>query len=265
MSSRLEGKVAIVTGAARGQGEQTARLFASEGARVMLTDVLDDQLAKVAESIGKSARHMRHDVVSEAGWAAVVAETIATFGRVDVLINNAAISWFGKLTEASEADFHKVINVNLLSVFLGGKAVAPHMIAQKSGSIVNVSSVNGLRGTPGMSIYDASKWGVRGMSKSMANELGAMGIRVNSVHPGVIDTPMMRGTNGLDQENLMSSGEIAEKFMIGFGRIGEPSEVAAANLFLASDDASYINGAEIAVDGGWSAGPTLPKGSLDYY
>jgi 3alpha(or 20beta)-hydroxysteroid dehydrogenase len=245
---RLQDKVVIITGAARGQGEATARLFAAEGARVVLTDVLAQEGQQAARDIGGSAVFLEHDVSSEAAWAAVVQDTLGRFGKLDVLVNNAAVSLFAPLMETSESDFYRVLSINLIGCFLGMKAVVPTMTTERRGSIVNISSVNGLRGTVGMSAYDAGKWAVRGMSKAVALELAPHGIRVNTVHPGAIDTPMLNPGQALDL------GKMARSFGIAFGRVGRPEEVAHASLFLASDDASYISGAELAVDGTWSAG-----------
>jgi 3alpha(or 20beta)-hydroxysteroid dehydrogenase len=257
--NRLQGKVAIVTGAARGQGEITARLFAAEGALVVVTDVLQDEGRAVAKDIGGAATFIAHDVSSEAAWEQVAAEALRLFGHIDILINNAAINYLKPLAATPRADFDKVLAINLVGPFLGMKAVAPQMRQQKSGSIVNISSVNGLRGTTGMSIYDASKWGVRGMTKSLALELAPQGIRVNSVHPGAIDTPMLNPNGDLDPVNA------GKEFGIAIGRIGRPSEVAQASLFLASDEASYISGAELAVDGAWTAGLLINSHELDHY
>lgn len=245
---RLQNKVAIVTGAARGQGEATARLFAAEGAHVVLTDVLQEEGDQVARDIGERAIFLDHNVSDEAAWATVVAATLERFGQIDVLVNNAAVSLFAPLMDTTKADFDRVLSINLLGCFLGMKAVVPTMQAAKRGSIVNISSVNGLRGTVGMSAYDAGKWAVRGMSKAVALELAPHGIRVNTVHPGAIDTPMLNPGKALD------TSAMAKAFGIAFGRVGRPEEVAHASLFLASDDASYISGAELAVDGTWSAG-----------
>ncbi|QCP50348.1 glucose 1-dehydrogenase [Trinickia violacea] len=245
---RLQDKVTIVTGAARGQGEATARLFAAEGARVVLTDVLKHEGEQVARSIGESAIFLEHDVSDEAAWAAVVESTLERFGQVDVLVNNAAVCLFAPLMNTGKADFDRMLSINLLGCFLGMKAVVPAMQAAGRGSIVNISSVNGLRGTIGMSAYDAGKWAVRGMSKGVALELAPLGIRVNTVHPGAIDTQMLNPGDALD------TSKMAKVFGIAFGRVGRAEEVAHASLFLASDDASYISGAELAVDGTWSAG-----------
>lgn len=243
---RLHNKVVIVTGAARGQGEATARLFAAEGAQVVMTDVLTEPGQQVAADIG--ALFLAHDVSDESAWTAVVQQTLARFGQVDVLVNNAAIGHFASLMDTRLADFQRVLSINLMGCFLGMRAVVPSMQAARRGAIVNISSINGLRGTVGMSAYDAGKWAVRGMSKSVALELAPYGVRVNTVHPGAIDTPMLNPGHAADL------GKMAKAFNIALGRVGRPEEVAHASLFLASDDASYISGAELAVDGTWSAG-----------
>lgn len=245
---RLPGKVAIITGGSRGQGEATARLFAEHGATVIIADVLDEAGAALAADIGPAA-HFRHlDVSDETSWAELVEWATAQFGKIDILINNAAISLMKRFNRNSKADFERVLSVNLVGPFLGMRAVSPQMVERKAGSIVNISSVNGLRGTWGMAAYDASKWGVRGMSKAAALEFGVHGVRVNSIHPGAIDTPM------LNPEGTTDGSKLASSFNLPMGRVGEPVEVANASLFLASDEASYISGAELAVDGAWTAG-----------
>lgn len=246
--TRLQGKVAIITGAARGQGEATARLFASEGCSVVMTDVLTSEGEAVATSIGQSAKFLHHDVSSETDWAQAVETALSAFGRIDILINNAAIPFFNPIEATSGADLMRLLTVNSLGTFLGVKAVLPLMKEARRGSIVNISSINGFRGTSGMSAYDMCKWGIRGLTKSIALEAAAYNVRVNSVHPGAIDTPMLNPTASPNTEKL------ARDLGIPFGRVGRPVEVAAASLFLASDEASYISGAELAVDGAWSAG-----------
>ncbi|GLR67139.1 putative short-chain dehydrogenase/reductase [Acidocella aquatica] len=249
---RLDGKVAIVTGAARGQGEATARLFAQAGARVVLTDRLEKEGRKVAAEIGAAARFIVADVSSEEAWAVLVRETLSAFGRIDILVNNAAISDHHGAAELEKARFETILAVNVVGPFLGIQAVLPHMLAQGRGAIVNISSVNGLRGNAGMVGYDSSKWALRGMTKSVAVEYGGRGIRVNSVHPGAIRTPM------LDPAGTVDGALLSHMLRIPAARVGEPEEVAQASLFLASDAASYINGAELAVDGGWTAGLVVP-------
>ena len=246
--NRLDMKVAIITGAARGQGEATARLFAAEGCSIIMTDVLSAEGEAVAASIGERAKFMRQDVSSEADWASVVETALSAFGKIDILVNNAAIAHFGSIEETSKDDIVRLLSVNVVGQYLGIKAVLPLMKNARRGSIVNISSVDGLRGTTGLSAYDACKWGVRGMTKAIALEAAPFNVRVNSVHPGAIDTPMLNPTGASDTK------PIAMGLGIPFGRVGQSPEVAAASLFLASDEASYISGAELAVDGAWTAG-----------
>jgi 3alpha(or 20beta)-hydroxysteroid dehydrogenase len=244
MTGRLDGKVAIISGGARGQGAAEARLFAAEGARVVVGDVLDDEGAAVAEEIGDAALYVHLDVTDEAQWAAAVKAAEEAFGPVSVLINNAGILLFQSLHKTTLEDFERVMRVNVTGVFLGMKAVTTSMVEAGGGSIVNVSSTAGLQGLPYLGAYVASKWAVRGLSKTAAIDLGQKGIRVNSVHPGGIDTPMVAGT----------SGDAPFYKRLPVSRMGSPDEVAAAVLFLASDEASYIAGAELAIDGGATCG-----------
>jgi 3alpha(or 20beta)-hydroxysteroid dehydrogenase len=246
MGGRLEGKVAIVTGAARGQGEAEARLFASEGARVVATDVLPEVQA-VADDLGDAAVARVHDVTRPDAWAEVVAAAVETFGGVDVLVNNAGIHWIRLLVDEDPAELERLLRVNLVGPYLGMQAVVPAMTERGGGSIVNISSVAGLQGAYGHTAYGASKWGLRGLTKTAAIELGQQGIRVNSVHPGPIDTPMLPVA---PDDRIFDSQAIS--------RAGRADEVAAAVLYLASDEAAYVTGAEIAVDGGLVAGP-LPR------
>jgi 3alpha(or 20beta)-hydroxysteroid dehydrogenase len=244
---RLDGKVAIVTGAARGQGEAEACRFVAEGARVLLADVLDE-VRTVADDLGEAAASVELDVTSENGWSDAVHEATERFGRLDVLVNNAAIYRFGTpLVDLSLEEYRTVVEVNQVGVFLGMRAVAPVMTECGGGSIVNVSSLAGLSGQPGALAYVASKFAVRGMTKVAALELGPAGIRVNSIHPGVIDTPMIAGA--------------VERFpvrRIPAQRVGAPDDVASLALFLASDESSFCTGAEFVVDGGHHAGLGLP-------
>lgn len=236
--------VAIVTGAARGQGEAEARLLASHGARVVLTDVQADLGAAVAADIGSAALFVSHDVSSADGWQNVVESSLAAFGRVDILVNNAAISRPVKL-EATEPElFEQMFRVNQLGVYLGMRAVLAPMRAVGAGSIVNISSVAGLRGTSTLFAYTATKWAVRGMTKSAALELARYKIRVNAIFPGVIDTPM-------NDDNPPHMNDILVK-TTPMRRMGLPSEIAEAVLFLASPASSFTTGAELAVDGGMS-------------
>lgn len=242
----LSGKVAIITGAARGQGAAEARLFAALGARVVLTDLLEVEGNRVAAEIGGAACFVRHDVGDDGDWAAAVDTALAEYGRVDVLVNNAAICSSVPLVDQDIDGFEAMLQVNLVGPFLGMQAVAKPMQAAGGGSIINVSSQAGLQGLAGYAGYGASKWGLRGMSKVAAIELGPFGIRVNTIYPGLIDTPMVghldlqRGPGGHPGAPL--------------ARVGQPQEVADVVAFLASDASSYMTGAELAVDGGASAG-----------
>jgi 3alpha(or 20beta)-hydroxysteroid dehydrogenase len=243
---KLDGKVAIITGGARGQGGAEAALFRAEGAQVVITDVLRDQGAAHAAAIG--ATFLAHDVRVEEEWAEVVRQTIELHGRVDTLVNNAGIFQRAKLVDTDLELYRRIIDVNQIGVFLGMRAVAPTMIEQQSGTIVNISSVAGLRASPGGFAYGASKFAVTGMTKSASLELARHGVRVNSIHPGMIETDMMDVVTG-------GNAERHDRFAksVPLQRPAEPSEVAALALFLASDDSSYCTGSEFIVDGGMSA------------
>lgn len=249
--SRLDGKVALITGGARGMGASEAQLFIDEGAKVVITDILDDDGKKTAARLspdGKNCVFLHHDVTSESDWDAVVKEALATFGQIDILINNAGIFERGSVLDTSLTMFERTMDINVTGVFLGMKAVAPHMVQRKTGSIVNISSVAGLNGTPGFLAYGASKWAVRGMTKGVAKELAPFGVRVNSIHPGIIDTPML--------QTFDAAGEgvrEAVRTRIPLGYEAEPIHVARLALYLGSDDSAYSTGSEFIVDGGWSA------------
>ncbi|WP_420383485.1 SDR family NAD(P)-dependent oxidoreductase [Novosphingobium sp.] len=245
---KLDGKVAIITGGARGMGEATSRLFAAQGAKVAIADVLEERGQALAEELGADARYWKLDVTSEDEWAKVVADVEAVWGRVDVLVNNAGVLLFKSILETTKADYERVLGVNLVGEFLGVRSVAPGMIARGRGSIVNISSVDGMKGANSLVAYASSKWGVRGLTKVAAMELGHKGIRVNSVHPGGVDTVMSNHDNRARSDVDKAYGEVPMQ------RIGGPEEVAAASLFLASDDSSYMNGAELVVDGGMTVG-----------
>jgi 3alpha(or 20beta)-hydroxysteroid dehydrogenase len=249
---RLAGKVALITGGARGQGEAEARLFAAEGAKVVVSDILDEAGEKVAAEIGSNAIYRHLDVRSEEGWASIIDESIQAFGKLDILVNNAGIWRTGPLEKTPLSDFRDVIDINQVGVFLGMRASVAPMRDAGGGSIVNISSIAGLEGIEGVIGYVASKWAVRGMTKTAALELGQYGIRVNTVHPGGVDTPMLRSAelDGVDQTTSFASQPIP--------RISQPIEIARVVLFLASDEASYCTGAEFTADGGRMAGHRDP-------
>ncbi len=244
---RLEGKTALITGGARGQGAAEATLFAAEGANVVLTDVLDADGERVADTIGGTFLH--HDVTSEEEWAAAVAHTVELHGGIDVLVNNAGIYRGSSLIDCPIEEYRRVIEVNQIGVFLGMREVAPVLIERGGGSIVNISSTAGLQGAAGSFAYSASKWAVRGMTKSAALLLGPRGVRVNSIHPGPIDTPMIADTRMADAGLL---DQLLQQH-VPLGRMGQPEEVAKLALFLASDESSYSTGSEFVIDGGLTA------------
>ena len=234
---RVDGKVIIITGGARGQGAAEAELFRNEGAQVVITDVLEEQGGQTAATLGVD--FLLHDVSSASAWDVVVSDVVARHGRIDALINNAGILRGARLINTSDEIWDQTIAINQTGVFYGMRAVAPQMIEQGSGSIVNISSVAGLEATFASMAYGATKWAVRGMSKIAALELGRHNVRVNSIHPGLINTDM---TSEFDKDRMVRS--------IPLGREAEASEVAAVALFLASDDSSYCTGQEFTVDGG---------------
>jgi 3alpha(or 20beta)-hydroxysteroid dehydrogenase len=236
-TGRLAGKVAIVTGAARGQGRAEAELFAAEGAAVVAAD-----LADVSDLDG-----VHLDVSSAESWAAAVATVVERHGRVDVLVNNAAIYPRGGIETTSEAEFREVLDINLVGPFLGMQAVLPYM--GEGSSIVNISSLNGVAGSVDHVGYTSSKFGVRGLTRAAALDLAPKGIRVNAILPGVIDTPMIASAIAGFEEHIGNG--------IPMRRMGQPHDVASAALFLASDDAAWITGTDLIVDGGHYA--TVPK------
>ena len=246
--SRLDGKVGLITGAARGQGAAHAAAFVAEGASVVLTDVLDEG-AEVARELGERAVFLRHDVTVEGDWEAAVARAVGEFGRLDVLVNNAGISPRPRpIVDTAVDAYRRVLEVNLIAMFSGIKYAAPAMTG--GGSIVNVSSVNGVVGAPGIAGYVTSKFGIRGLTKTAALELGRQGIRVNSIHPGPIDTDMIQPQSwgGFDMRPILAS-------KMPLGRVGQPAEVAELVVWLASDASAYCTGSEFAIDGGYLAGP----------
>ncbi|MCC6642919.1 MAG: glucose 1-dehydrogenase [Deltaproteobacteria bacterium] len=247
---KLDGKVAIVTGAARGQGEAEARLFAAEGAKVVLGDVLDREGQAVADSIGAAAIYLHHDVANEESWKAVVGAAVSKWGRLDVLVNNAGILLVMPIAQMELADYMRIVGVNQVGCLLGMKHSIPAMAKGGGGSIVNISSTAGFEGQPGIAAYVSTKWAIRGLTRSAAIECGSLGIRVNSIHPGAINTHMGRGdAQGFEK---VDSGGVFDKLPLG--RIGEPIEIARLALFLASDDSSYCTGGEYTADGGWLTG-----------
>jgi 3alpha(or 20beta)-hydroxysteroid dehydrogenase len=246
---RLEDKVVLVTGAARGQGEAAARVFVAEGARVVLGDVLDADGERVAKDLGDAAVYLHHDVTSEASWRRFTGAAQERWGRVDGLLNNAGVLVLAPLLEMTLEQFRRTIDVNLVGCFLGIQAVAPAMQRAGGGSIVNVSSIAGFRSVPRATGYVASKFALRGLTRNAAVELGALGIRVNSIHPGGIDTPM--AWQGVGQEGAPQPGLPRDPYSLTpLSRIGEPVEMARLSLFLLSDESSYCTGSEFVADGG---------------
>jgi 3alpha(or 20beta)-hydroxysteroid dehydrogenase len=243
---RLDGKVALITGGARGQGAEEGRLFASEGATVVLTDVLDEDGERAAAEI-PGAEYLHLDVRSESAWEEVVADVVARHGHLDVLVNNAAIDLIKRLDATTMEEWDRVVAINQTGVFLGMRTAAKAMMAAGSGgSIINISSVAGLEGVFGHGAYTGTKFAVRGMTKVAAKEWGKHKIRVNSVHPGLIETPMTAGLRAFNDPTVRAR---AEK-NIPLGRVGQPLDIAYMVLFLASDESSYCSGQEFTVDGG---------------
>jgi len=253
---RMRGKVALVTGAASGIGRATAVLFAREGGRVLLTDV-DPSGEAVAQSIGGEARFLRHDVTDEASWAGAVRTAVEAFGRLDILVNNAGISFARPLGEMTLAEWRRLMAVNLDGVFLGTREAVRAMRRSGGGAIVNVSSASGLVGSPTASAYCASKGGVRLFTKAVALEVAGDGIRVNSVHPGGVKTPIWAKADfwpGLVAQS--GSEDAAFQALAGaapLGRLADPEEIAEAILYLASDASKFMTGSELVIDGGWTA------------
>ncbi|MFE1477145.1 SDR family NAD(P)-dependent oxidoreductase [Streptomyces cyaneofuscatus] len=255
---KLDGRVVLVTGAARGQGEQEARLFAAEGARVVIADVLVEQGEALAKELGEeAARFVRLDVGSEEGWAEAVAVARDAFGKIDGLVNNAGILRFNELVNTPLAEFEQVVRVNMTGAFLGIRAVAPEIEAAGGGTIVNTSSYTGLTGMPLVGAYAATKHAVLGLTKVAAMELAGKGVRVNAICPGAIDTAMSNPAL-LDPDADLSRSDAAldayYRKLVPMGRIGRPGEVAALALFLTGEDSSYITGQPFVIDGGWLAG-----------
>ena len=238
---RLDGKVALISGGARGIGAATATRMLQEGAKVMLADVLDEDGAALAAQLGDGARYIHLDVTKPADWEQAVGETVSSFGGLSILVNNAGIVNFGRIDDYPHEQWARIIDVNLTGVFNGIKAAAPALARSSPAAIINVSSIAGLRGYEQLAGYTASKFGVRGLTKSAAMDLGGLGIRVNSVHPGVIQTPMTEGMT-------FDTGHVP------LHRIGQPTEVADLAVYLAANESSFVTGAEFVIDGGETAG-----------
>ncbi|MGW5342211.1 SDR family NAD(P)-dependent oxidoreductase [Streptomyces sp. NPDC004050] len=264
-TGRLHGRVVLITGAARGQGEQEARLFAAEGARLLLGDVLDERGAAVAKQIAEEVgedrvRYVRLDVSREEDWAAAVAAAREAFGRVDGLVNNAGILRFNELASTPLAEFQELVQVNQVGTFLGIRALAPEIEAAGGGTIVNTSSYTGLTGMAYVGAYAATKAAVIGLTRVAALELAAKNIRVNAMCPGAVDTPManpgLLDPAGVSEEAREAMGELYRR-VVPLGRVGRPEEVARLALFLTGEDSSYITGQPFVIDGGWTAGVSV--------
>lgn len=240
---KLSNKVAIITGGSRGMGASHVRKFVEEGAKVVFTDILVDEGQALEKELGSNVKFVEHDVTNAEQWERVVTETENLFGSIDILVNNAGIAPNNPIEKTSEEEYRKVIDINQVAVFLGMKAVIPSMKKAENGSIVNISSLSGLISGPDQIAYVASKFAVRGMTKSAALELGQFGIRVNSVHPGIIETPMT-----MNEETKAMLAEISKT--IPLQRTAKPEEVTNLVLFLASNESSYSTGAEFVIDGG---------------
>ncbi|MCH7321722.1 glucose 1-dehydrogenase [Solibacillus sp. MA9] len=241
---RLDNKVAIITGSAQGMGAAHAKLFVEQGAKVVLTDLNEEKGNAFAAELGENAIFVKQNVASEEDWATVVAKAEEAFGPVNVLVNNAGITMAKNMLDVTVEEYRRIVEINQVSVFLGMKTVAASMAKAGGGSIVNISSLNGL--VAGAIGYTDTKFAVRGMTKAAAINLAPMGIRVNSVHPGVIATPMVV------QEDTKAAVEAFSK-MIPLKRVAQPEEVSNMVLFLASDESSYSTGSEFIIDGGMSA------------
>lgn len=254
----LSGKVALVTGAARGMGAEIARRMVKAGAKVVLGDVLDEDGRQVAAEIGDGALYVHLDVRDDADWKAAVSAAVDQFGKLDILVNNAGIVHFGATEDIERADAERVLAVNVLGPILGAKHAVSALRHDRNGVIINMSSIDGLWAGNGRIAYTASKWAVRGLTKSLTYEYGPEGIRAVSIHPGIINTALGNPLR-LDQSELADSNR-----RYPLQRMGEPGDVADVVVFVASDAAAFVSGAEIAVDGGWSAGqpePALPGGA----
>jgi 3alpha(or 20beta)-hydroxysteroid dehydrogenase len=248
MMKRFDHRTVIVTGGARGMGASHARGFVAEGANVVIADVLEQEGRSLADELGERAIFSRLDVTSDADWAATVAAAEDAFGPVSVLVNNAAIVRFGAIAETEPAAWRQVIDINLTGTYLGIRAVVSSMRKAGGGAIVNISSEAGMIGSAGVGAYVASKWGVRGLTKTAALELARDNIRVNSIHPGNVRTPMVAGSDAA----AVGAGAVRD---LAIPRIAEPDEITRLVLFVASDEASFSTGSEFIADGGHLLGP----------
>lgn len=256
--SRLSGKVAIISGAAQGMGAATARIFVAEGAKVVLGDVKAEQVQALATELGPAATAVKLDVREEADWQAAVAAATQKFGKLTTLVNNAGVLAFCATEQLDKAEAQRVLDINVIGALMGVKHAVPALRANGGGVVVNISSIDGLIGFNGRIAYTASKWAVRGITKALTYEYGPEGIRFVSVHPGGVNTEMGNPSGSAGQE--LNAGYKR----VPLQRIGAPEEIARVTAFAASDEASYVSGAEIAVDGGWTAGhyeTMLPGGA----
>lgn len=244
MTGKLNGKTAVITGGAAGMGESHVRLFIEEGAQVVFTDINAEKGQTLAETLGSNALFVRQDVADEKDWQNVVDQAVETFGKIDILVNNAGVSTVLSVENSTLEDYQKIININQISCFLGIRAVIPAMKKAGRGSIINISSINGL--VAGAFGYTDTKFAVRGMTKAAAKELARYKIRVNSVHPGIINTPMVQNSEAFDKIQAYAQS-------IPLQRMAEPAEVSRLVLFLASDDSAYCTGTEFKIDGGLTA------------
>ncbi|GGZ75607.1 SDR family NAD(P)-dependent oxidoreductase [Streptomyces bluensis] len=257
---KLDGRVVLVTGAARGQGEQEARLFAAEGAKVVVADVLDDKGEALAKELGAGALYVHLDVRREDDWRAAVAVAKGAYGRIDGLVNNAGILRFNKLVNTPLEEFQQVVQVNQVGVFLGIRTLAPEIAAAGGGTIVNTASYTGVTGMAYVGAYSATKHAIVGLTRVAALELAGKGIRVNAVCPGAIDTAMTNPAQldpDADPEKAAKALDEYYRKLVPLGRVGKPEEVARLALFLTCDDSSYITGQPFVIDGGWLAGVSV--------
>ncbi len=255
---KLDGRVVLVTGAARGQGEQEARLFAAEGAKVVVADVLDEQGEALAEELGPSASYVHLDVGAEADWSAAVGAAKSAYGRIDGLVNNAGILRFNSLVDTPLEEFMQVVRVNQVGCFLGIKSVAAAM--EDGGTIVNTASYTAVTGMAAVGAYAATKHAILGLTRVAALELADRRIRVNAMCPGAIDTAMSNPAQldpDADVEEMSRALDELYRKLVPLGRIGKPAEVARLALFLSCDDSSYITGQPFVIDGGWLAGVSV--------